>query len=160
MATSPRSRTRSLVQRAALVVGAVFLLVGVLGFVPGITTHYATLTFAGQDSGAQLVGLFNVSVLHNMVHLLFGVTGLALARTATTARLFLLGGGVIYLVLWIYGLLIDQHSMANFIPINTPDNWLHFVLGVGMIALGVLLPRLDARTRTSTPTSTAAGNPR
>jgi len=91
-----------------------------------------------------------------MVHLLFGVTGLALARTATTARLFLLGGGVIYLVLWIYGLLIDQHSMANFIPINTPDNWLHFVLGVGMIALGVLLPRLDARTRTSTPTSTAA----
>jgi len=57
---------------------------------------------------------------------------------------------------WIYGLLIDQHSMANFIPVNTPDNWLHFVLGVGMIALGVLLPRLDARTRASTPTPTAA----
>lgn len=101
------------------------------------------------------MGLFNVSVLHNIVHLLFGVAGLALARTATSARFFLLGGGVIYLVLWIYGLLIDQDSMANFIPINTPDNWLHFVLGVGMIALGVLLPRLDTRTRTSTPTSTA-----
>lgn len=97
-------------------------------------------------------------------HLLFGVAGLALARTATSARFFLLGGGVIYVVLWIYGLLIDQHSMANFIPVNTPDNWLHFVLGVGMIAvlgvgmiaLGVLLPRLDARTRASTPTPTAA----
>ncbi len=152
MATPPRSRTRSLVQIASLVVGAVFLAVGVLGFIPGITTHYATLTFAGHDSGAPLVGLFNVSVLHNIVHLLFGVAGLALARTATSARLFLLGGGVIYLVLWIYGLLIDQHSMANFIPINTPGNWLHFVLGVGMIALGVLLPRLDTRTRTSTPT--------
>ncbi len=86
MATSARSRTRSLVQLAALVVGAVFLLVGVLGFIPGITTHYATLTFAGHDSGAQLVGLFNVSVLHNIVHLLFGVAGLALARTATSAR--------------------------------------------------------------------------
>jgi hypothetical protein len=112
--------------------------------------------FAGHDSGAQLVGLFNVSVLHNIVHLLFGVAGLALARTTTSARFFLLGGGVIYLVLWIYGLIIDQHSMANFIPINTPDNWLHVVLGVGMIALGVLLARLDARTRTRTPTSTAA----
>jgi hypothetical protein len=89
-------------------------------------------------------------------HLLFGIAGLALARTATSARFFLLGGGVIYVVLWIYGLLIDQHSMANFIPVNTPDNWLHFVLGVGMIALGVLLPRLDARTRASTPTPTAA----
>jgi len=74
------------------------------------------------------------------VHLLFGVGGLALARAASSAHLFLLGGGVIYLLLRIYGLLLDQRSMANVIPINTPDNWLHFVLGVGMIVLGVLLP--------------------
>lgn len=80
-----------------------------------------------------------------------------MARTATSARFFFSsGGGVIYLVLWIYGLLIDQHSMANFIPINTSDNWLHCILGVGMIALSVLLPRLDTRTHTSTPTPTAA----
>jgi len=58
----------------------------------------------------------------------------------------LVGGGVIYLVLWVYRLVIDQQSMANLIPINTPDNWLHFVLGVGMITLRVLLPRLDTRT--------------
>ncbi len=53
---------------------------------------------------------------------------------------------MIYLVLWVYRLVIDQQSMANLIPINTPDNWLHFVLGVGMITLRVLLPRLDTRT--------------
>lgn len=48
------------------------------------------------------------------------------------------GGGVSYLVLWIYGLLVGQESNANFVPLNTADNWLHLFLGIGMIALGVL----------------------
>ena len=68
------------VQKAALAVGAVFLPVGVLGFVPGITTNYDQLTFAGHHSDAALLGIFNVSVLHNLVHLAFGVAGIALAR--------------------------------------------------------------------------------
>jgi hypothetical protein len=54
-------------------------------------------------------------------------------------------GGVIYLVLWLYGLIIDKTSNANFVPINTADNWLHFVLGLGMIALGVALGRTASR---------------
>jgi arginine exporter protein ArgO len=124
---------------AAIVVGAVFLLVGVLGFVPGITTDYETMQFAGHESEAMLLGIFQVSILHNIVHLLFGVAGLALARNADGARLYLIGGGAIYLVLWIYGLLIGQDSTANFVPVNTADNWLHFVLGVGMLALGIVL---------------------
>ena len=53
----------------------------------------------------------------------------------------LIGGGAIYLVLWLYGLLIDKDSQANFVPLNTADDWLHFVLGLGMIALGVALGR-------------------
>ncbi len=51
------------------------------------------------QAGGGAVGLFNVSVQHNIVHLLFGVGGLALARAASSAHLFLLGGGVIYLLL-------------------------------------------------------------
>ncbi|OLR92931.1 DUF4383 domain-containing protein [Actinokineospora bangkokensis] len=130
------------VQLAALVVSAVFALVGVLGFVPGITTDYDQLSFAGHHSGALLLGLFMVSVLHNLVHLAFGVVGFLMARTAVGARAFLIGGGVVYLVLWIYGLVIDQGSGANFVPVNNADNWLHLVLGVGMIGLGlVLLPK-------------------
>ena len=62
--------------KAALAVGAVFLVVGLLGFVPGITTHDEQLTFAGHHSDAALLGIFNVSVLHNLVHLLFGVAGI------------------------------------------------------------------------------------
>jgi hypothetical protein len=146
--TSARTDRRSTLQLAATVVSAVFIVVGIAGFIPGITTHYSELSGAGHDSMAKLLGVFNVSVLHNVVHLLFGLVGLALARTASGAKAYLIGGGVIYLVLWVYGLAIDKTSSANFIPVNTADNWLHFVLGVGMIALGVLLGRgvvADAR---------------
>lgn len=138
--TSANARTaRSPIQIAALAVGAVFLLVGILGFIPGITTGYDTLTFAGHHSEAALLGIFQVSVLHNIVHLLFGVAGILMARTASSSFLYLVAGGAVYLVLWVYGLLIDHHSAANFVPVNTADNWLHFVLGVGMVGLGLLL---------------------
>lgn len=133
--------TRTPVQAAAAGVGVVFLLVGVLGFIPGITTNYDGLRAAGHESNAELLGIFQVSVLHNVVHLLFGAAGLALARSASGARLFLVGGGAVYLVLWLYGLVIDKSSQANFVPLNTADDWLHFVLGIGMIALGVVLAK-------------------
>jgi hypothetical protein len=136
---------RTPVQKAALVVGAVFLLVGIAGFIPGLTTNYDLLEFAGHESGALLLGVFNVSILHNLVHLAFGVAGVAMARTANGARAFLVGGGVVYLVLWLYGLLIDMTSDANFVPVNDADNWLHLVLAIGMIGLGVALGRGIAR---------------
>lgn len=131
--------SRSLVQTVAMLFGAVFLLVGILGFIPGITTNYDTLQFAGHESQAKLLGIFQVSILHNVVHLLFGVAGLALARTAAAARGYLIGGGVIYLVLWVYGLVIEPHSPANFVPLNDADNWLHLGLAVVMIISGLLL---------------------
>lgn len=131
--------TRATVQQVAFLFGAVFLVVGVLGFIPGITTDYDSLEFAEHHSGAELLGVFQVSVLHNLVHLAFGVAGLLMSRTAPGARAFLIGGGVIYLALWVYGLVIDLDSDANFVPVNTADNWLHLGLGAAMLILGVLL---------------------
>jgi Domain of unknown function (DUF4383) len=64
-----------------------------------------------------------------------GLTGYVAARN------YLIGGGVIYAVLWLYGLLIGDIAPANFVPMNMADDWLHFVLAVGMIGLGVLLGR-------------------
>lgn len=118
-----------------------FLLVGVLGFIPGVTTNYDALTFAGHHSGAQLLGVFNVSVLHNIVHLGFGVLGIALSGTFTGARGYLIGGGLVYAALGLYGLVIEHDSAANFMPVNTADNWLHLGLAVSMLALGLLLGR-------------------
>ncbi|MHA7240554.1 DUF4383 domain-containing protein [Arthrobacter sp. TMS1-12-1] len=149
--TNTNNRTadgrRTTVQRAAQAVGVVFLLVGILGFVPGVTSNYGSMMFAGHESEAMLLGIFQVSVLHNIVHLLFGVAGLAMAKTVSGARNYLLGGGVVYAVLWLYGLFIGQESAANFVPLNSADNWLHFVLAAGMIALALVLGR-DARSRT------------
>ena len=138
---SAMSRYPATVQKAALAMGAVFLLVGILGFVPGVTTHYDQLTFAGHHSEAALLGIFNVSVLHNLVHLAFGIAGIALARTFNSARAYLIGGGIVYLVLFVYGLVIDRESSMNFVPVNTADNWLHLALALAMIALGLLLGR-------------------
>lgn len=144
------ARERHPVRVAAMVVAAVFLLVGLLGFVPGITTDYDGMTFAGHESTAMLLGIFHVSILHNIVHLLFGVVGLVMARTVAGARGFLIGGGVVYLVLWIYGLVVDHDSAANFVPVNTADDWLHLLLGVGMVGLGLALSRTRARAGRAT----------
>ncbi|MBT2554096.1 DUF4383 domain-containing protein [Arthrobacter sp. ISL-5] len=146
MATTNRTTGhKSNLQKASQAVGAVFLLVGILGFIPGITSNYSSLGFAGHGSEALLLGIFQVSVLHNIVHLLFGVAGILMARTHTQARNFLLYGGVVYLVLWLYGLLIGHDTPANFVPVNNADNWLHLLLGLGMIALAVMLSRDTAR---------------
>lgn len=121
---------------AAAVVGVVFLLVGVLGFIPGVTTDYDSMTFAGHESGAELLGVFAVSVLHNIVHLLFGVGGLLAATQARFVAPFLYASAAVYGVLTVYGVVVDKASGENFIPINSADNWLHLVLTVGMAALG------------------------
>jgi hypothetical protein len=125
-------REPSPVQQLAAFAAVVFLVVGILGFVPGITTHYGDMSFAGHDSGAKLLGVFQVSILLNVVHLLFGVVGLVLATTAEGARNFLVVGGVVYLALWVLGIV----GGADWIPANTADNWLHFLIGVGLIGLG------------------------
>jgi hypothetical protein len=142
--TTPRTTVMTATQKAAGAVGAVFLLVGILGFVPGITSNFDSIGFIGHESEAALLGLFQVNILHNLVHLLFGVAGLAAAKASWGAsRSFLLYGGVIYLVLFVYGFVIDLGSPLNFVSLNTADNWLHLVLGAGMVLLGVVLPKSD-----------------
>jgi hypothetical protein len=126
----------SALQKVARLTGIVFLVVGVLGFIPGITTNYGDMKFAGNTSDAELLGLFQVSILHNLVHLLFGVLGLVLSRTWEGARNFLVGGGIIYLALGIYDAIVEQSVDANFLPTNNADTVLHLGLGLGMLALG------------------------
>jgi hypothetical protein len=140
---------RSSAQTFALLVGGVFLLVGILGFIPGIVSEHDT-KFFGYDGDSELLGLFQINILHNLVHLIFGVLGIMAAKKIASARSYLIGGGVVYLVVFLYGVVIDRSSDANIINLNATDNVLHLLLGVGMIGLGLIAgdraPTGDRRT--------------
>ena len=125
-------RDRSMLQTLTLLFGIVFLAVGILGFIPGITTHYGDLSFAGDDSASKLLGIFQVSVLHNLIHVLFGLVGLWAARGFDSSRIYMLGGGIIYLTLFVLGLF----DGLNWVPANNADDWLHLALGVVMVGIG------------------------
>ena len=139
------------VQKAALIAGIVFLVVGLAGFIPGLTTNYSALAFAGHGSGALLLGIFQVSVLHNLVHLLYGVAGIAFAASRLGSRNYLVIGGIVYAVIWLYGLFFGGDHPANFVPVNSADNWLHLFLAAAMILLGIFLsPRGAGADRPAT----------
>jgi hypothetical protein len=147
-------RDRSLAQTLALVFGIAFLGAGVLGFIPGITTNLGDIKFASNDSPSELLGIFQVSILHNIVHLLFGIAGIALARTWESARTYLLGSGVIYVVLFVYGLVVGSDSDANFIPANSADDFLHLALAIGLLASWFVSKEADTTTREDRPATT------
>lgn len=127
-------------QGAAVAVATVFLAIAVAGFIPGLTTRLDRLQWLGhppEGQVAQLFGVFHTSAAHNLLHLGFGVAGLLLARTFNRARLYLVGGGLIYLGLWMWGTL--EAGPRDVLPLNGADNWLHLGVGVVMMVLGLTL---------------------
>lgn len=119
-----------MVQRVAQLFGVIFLLVGVLGFVAsGMSMD------ANMDTAPKLLGLFPVNVLHNAVHLLFGVWGLLAARTVAGATQYAKIGGGIYLVLVILGFVAP--TTFGLIPIGGNNIWLHAVIGIVLLAVGL-----------------------
>ena len=131
---APRRQPPRPVQHAAATVGAVFGLFGLLGFLPGLTVHMEELTVAGEQTRTLLFGLFAVSVLHNVIHLLLAVAGLAMATSARLARWYLLAGGAVNLIIALLGVT----PAADAIPVNGPDAWLQLVLGAAMLGLSLL----------------------
>lgn len=135
--------THELVRTGSMGLGVVFLLLGVLAFVPGLTTQYGSLAFA-TGSEALLFGVFQVSILLNIVYLIVGAAGIIMSRDSRGARNFLLGSGALLLIMWIYGVVIDLGSTANFLSFNAAGNWMHLILA--LVAGGVALTHM-ARTR-------------
>ncbi|MCP3804393.1 DUF4383 domain-containing protein [Allokutzneria sp. A3M-2-11 16] len=143
--------SRTPVQWAAGVVAATFLFLGIFGLVPGLTTDYALLKMAGPRSGAELFGVFDVSVLHNVVHLLFGAAGLTLGNTGKGARLFLAVGAGVALALGLYGFLVPQDSTANVLPTDAAGTWLHVGLAAVMAVLALCWRVPEKSTRAGEP---------
>jgi hypothetical protein len=119
----------STVQRIAQVFGVVFILVAILGFVTAGTSMDADPTTA-----QRILGLFPVNLLHNVVHLLFGIWGLTAARSFGGAATYGRLGGVIYLAL--AALAFVSPSLFGLVPIGGHDIWLHAVLGVVLAGVG------------------------
>jgi hypothetical protein len=113
----------------ALIFGIVFLLVGLAGFVPGLVTPMASHDHLTVSAGAGLLfNLFPVNVLHNIVHLAFGVWGVLAYRTFANAKLYARAVAVIYGVLTILGLLPFTNTTFGLVPIYGNDIWLHALL--------------------------------
>jgi hypothetical protein len=131
-----------------------------LGFIPGITTDLGDIKFAGKDSPSELLGIFQVSILHNIVHLLFGIAGIALSRTTANAKLYLLYSGVIYVALFVFGVIVSTGEDANFIPANGADV-LDLVLAVGLLGSWWISKDSDeiVGDRTATPPPAAPPAP-
>ncbi|MGE0219923.1 DUF4383 domain-containing protein [Mycolicibacterium sp.] len=127
------------VQGAAVIVAAALVVLGVLGFIPGVTSGVGDLPWFGQQSGARLFGTFPVCAVLNLVHIVVGIAGFVFARSYAGARAYLLGGGIVYLALWGYGILVDVGSDAHVLPLSTATNWLHLGLGVVLALLAVTL---------------------
>ena len=123
-------------QLYALVVGAVLLLAGVVGFA-------YSASFGSPGEVDSVFGILDVNAWHNVVHIATGALGLLLFRAA--AREYALGLGVVYVVVAIWGFLIgDGESILGFIPVNTEDNVLHLVLGLAGLAAGFATRRAVA----------------
>lgn len=88
--------------------------------------------------------MFRVSILHNIVHMLFGIGILAAARHSCS-KLYLIGGGIAYVLVAVYGYIIDEQSDANFLPINTADNFLHVVLSLALLGAGLVAVAAERR---------------
>ena len=132
------ARDRSVNSTVAGVFGAVYALVGILGF-------FISNTFAATDD-AKLLGLFEVNHLHNIVHLLIGVALLAAAKSTRTARSANTAIGATYLLLAVVGPFVAGTD-ANIVALNGADHFLHLASGALLLATGVLADR-TARDRT------------
>ncbi|HEX6060157.1 MAG TPA: DUF4383 domain-containing protein [Gemmatimonadaceae bacterium] len=134
MATVQVAGERTLVQRAALIFGWAFVGVGVLGFlVTGASMEDDPLL------APRLLGLFPLNVMHNVVHLLLGVWGIASAGSFAASKSYAVGAGTIYLLLAVLG--VFSPSMFGMVPIGGNDIWLHLLFGLPLLAVGLMAKR-------------------
>lgn len=128
------------VQKAARWLGVAFLGVALLGFL-----IYRGSTESDPQLAPRIFGLFPVNLLHNLVHLVFGVWGVVAARSFGAARSYCRISGVLYLGLAVLGFITP--SMFGLVPIGSHDIWLHALLGAVLAYFG--FTARDAAPRTA-----------
>ena len=138
-------------RRFALVVGIIYLIIGIAGFIPGLVQGQDYPDLAIDAGSGALLGLFPVNVVHHLVHLLVGVLGIAAYRAFDSARLYARGLAIVYGVLAVMGLIsaVNLHTMFGLTPLFSHDVWLH--AGTAVIAAyfgwGPIDDRVEAGSR-------------
>jgi hypothetical protein len=127
-------------QTAAMLFGVVFIVAGVAGFFPSPPPPGAPPLIVEQGHGLAL-GLLPVNILHNIVHLLFGVLGIAAARGALmSTRGFFRLVALAYALLVVLGLIPATQTTFGLIPIWGNDVWLHLAIAVVAGYFGFVAP--------------------
>lgn len=126
----------TLVQKAATVFGVVFVLVGILGFIPAFTPN------------GHLLGIFEVNGVHNMIHLLSGVAALVMSRAHSSARLYFQIFGVVYGLVTLLGIFHGDNDLLGIVAHNVADIFLHIIITAAALYFGFGTPRdrADAAT--------------
>ena len=121
-------------RRFAVIMGVAFIVVGALGFVPGVTQMVGddpNLTLEGAGHG-YLLGLFHVNVAHNLIHIIFGILGILMSRSFENAVTYARILAVAYGLLAIMGLVSAANMNYTFglVPIHGNDVWLHALIAI------------------------------
>jgi hypothetical protein len=134
-----------MIRQFALIFGIIYLIVGVLGFLPGLVqpAPHAPPLIVEANHG-RLLGLFTINILHNIVHLLIGAWGVLGSRSLSGALLFSRGLTILYGLLAILGLIPTTNTLFGLVPIHGHDVWLHAVSALIAAYFGFLAPRTEA----------------
>jgi hypothetical protein len=127
-------------QLYSLVIGAALVLSGIAGF-------FYNAGFGSGDGTERdaLLGILDVNGWHNVVHIVTGAVGLAVAGSFAASRGYAIGLGLVYLLIAFLGFLAgDGDEILSLIPVNTEDNFFHLLLAAGGLGAGLATPRTPA----------------
>ena len=118
------------VRTFALIYGLLFAVTGIAGFIPGLVTPHDTVEhqLAIEQGAGDLLGLFPTNVLHNIVHLAFGIWGIAVYRSTSGAIAYARIVAIVYAVFTIMGLIPGLDTVMGLVPLHGNDVWLHAAL--------------------------------
>jgi hypothetical protein len=124
-----------MIKNIMYVLGVVFIIIGILGFFNN-----------------PILGIFEVDTMHNVVHLASGILALIFAsRGENQARTYALVLGIVYALVTVIGFISSTGSILGLFTVNTSDNWLHLVLAIVFLALGLKKPAMGNTMSSSNP---------
>ena len=128
-----KHKEKVMIRTFALVLGIIYIIAGIAGFVPALTPHTADMQpLSVEMAHGRALGLFPVNVLHNLVHIIVGALGILGSRSLSGARFFWKGLAVFYGLLAILGMIPATNTTFGLIPIYGHDVWLH--AGTALVA--------------------------